>query len=466
MRRAETIVKSIDDRAIGKPLADRSVLYVAAATSKKALGDFARELPRARAGRVLWVETESALDETQAALREGGDGVRAVCLIGDHRTLPFARLDDPCGFDSALLSDSPYGMHRTPSLEERFAGELLPLVPVTRVPALDGRLVERLLGAAEDDARERSWRGGVVVSAAVWREATTAVLRSLETDVDLTLSPPGARGDVEDQLSRRPARVLFNVHGTDQDAVWLGEGEGVFPEVLRVADVNVADNALVVSEACYGASLADGGDAIAPRFLAAGASCFFGSTIIAWGSSRGGPPALADDLAREIFHALDAGDDAGQALARARHALLEAALSSGEGLSAPLHNTLLSFVAYGAPGRATDLGQGKVTSAQRSDVLAEARESLRRRMAPAAWRLVSSGRVAFAALAQTYGAMVTDALRDLLGATPADARVVKYLAISGERATVLASARSGGRVRHAIVELTAAGQVARRLVSR
>src|SRR5436305_1174358 len=83
------------------------------------------------------------------------------------------------------------------------------------------------------------------------------------------------RAAVEASLARRGGRIFFNVHGTDQDAVWLGEGGGRYPEVLRSPAANAAESAIVVSEACYGASLFGGfGPPIAGRFLANGAGAF------------------------------------------------------------------------------------------------------------------------------------------------------------------------------------------------
>jgi hypothetical protein len=373
-----------------------------------------------------------------------------VCLVGDHDALPFARLDDPCGFDEALWTDAPYGMPHTPTATERFAGDLLPTIPVSRLPTADAAQVRRLLAGAPLCGH---WRGGLGVAAEVWREAAGAVLDAVGGKAPL-LSPPGERAQVEAALGARPGRLYFNVHGTEQEAAWYGEGDGRFPEVLRAPGVRVADDAVVVSEACYGAML--GTDAIAPTFLGEGAGCFLGSTIIAWGSPRHGPPTMADHLAQYFFRALDEGVPSAAALQRARLELLAA----GGGMSAPLHNTLLSFVVYGPPQRAGERAPGAALRA--------AREALRQRLAPDAWEVLSSGRVRLSALAAQVrgGDAVARHVEALLGVPATDARLVRYRTPAGEQASVFATARSGPLVRRAGADVDAQGRVVRSFVSR
>jgi hypothetical protein len=257
--------------------------------------------------------------------------------------------------------------------------------------------------------------------------------------------------------------------------VWLGEGDGRFPEVLRPPGARAADDAVIFSEACYGATLAEGGGSIAPAFLAAGARVFVGSTIIAWGAGRGGAPCLADELAARFFLALDRGLPPGAALEEARLAMLEAALASGGGLSAPLHNTLLSFTLYGHPGLARPAhGAAGIAAARATEsksALADARDRLRRRLSPDAWAVVSSGRSTLEAVAAGLrdGDTVTRRLTELLGTAPAHAHVVRYAATkarAAERSTVFAETAGGRFARRAGVDLDADGRVTLAFVSR
>ena len=451
----------------------RATLWVApaalAGTLSAALG---REID------VLCVRPGDAIATVQAALREAGARLpAAVCLVGDDGAVPFARLPDPTGYDDALLTDVLYGMRDVPDEAARRAGDVLPDVPVTRIPSVDPAVVTRVLAAGARLAD--SWSGGLAVSAAVWERASGDVLRDVGADPRLHLAPPGSRDDVTAGLATGPGRLYWNVHGTDQDAVWLGEGDGRYPEVLRPEDVPTFPGApgtapVVTSEACYGATLADGAGSIAPTFLARGAGAFLGSTVIAWGGPPGAPPALADVLVARVWRALDAGLGLADALQTARSALLEAALDRDGGLPAPLHNTLLSFVAYGAPHAAV---AGARAVAPRSPsrpssrpatpraagdgVLATTRESLRARLDPGSWRVVSSGRESVASLARGFreGLALTRRLEALLGALPADARVVRYDLAGTPRALVTAEVPAGPVPRRAALDVDGDGRL-------
>jgi hypothetical protein len=440
--------------------AEKNVLYVMPASQRNALGDLV-----GRSDKALWVDPDSALLAVQAAVADRTrTGLRAVCLIGDHEALPFGELVDPSGYDQQLLTDSVYGMPRTPTEPERMAGDLLPEVPVSRIPSIDPTLVRRLLRVG--DRLCPDWRAGVAVSAAVWSQASSEVLRLLGADLKLELSPPRERPEVERDLAERPGRVYFNVHGTDQDAVWLGEGDGRYPEVLRPPGVQVAENAIIFSEACYGATLADGRGSIAPAFLAAGAGCFVGSTIIAWGGGPDSPPCLADQMAFHFYRLVSEGVPLAEALHGARLTVAEGALADGV-IDVPLHNTLLSFVAYGAPfARATPTR--RAIGADSRSALQEARDRLRRRMSPGAWQILSSGRVTMRALATEFrlGSTVARRLEELLGTGPHEAQVTRYQVGSSQRATITAAAKAGRWPRHAALRVDQDGHVLESFVSR
>ena len=410
----------------------------------------------------LIVDAKSALSAVQSALRTDVQRkIRAVCLVGDDHDLPFVRLEDPCGYDAAVLTDAPYGMRETPSAEERFAGDVLPDVPVTRIPTRDPETVRRSL---EEAPLASAWETGLIVSCAVWDVPTRAVAAAIGARCALHLSPPHERPAIEDALGRKPTRLLFNVHGSDQEMTWYGQGDGHYPELLRSPGVRVADHGVVVSEACYGATLVERGACIAPTFLGRGSGAFFGSTIIAWGAGPGGDPILADELARRIFQAIDAGHSTAEALHRAKHDMIAQALSTDGGLSAPLHNTLLSFVAYGAPHRRSI----RTSTAKPLPTLDDARASLQRRLTPGAWSILSSGRTTMAAIRAGLrsGDSVLKRAEQLLGRAPEDTRTIRYRAPGGERTSVLAHARSGAVVHRTVIDVASDGRILREAVSR
>jgi hypothetical protein len=276
--------------------------------------------------------------------------LEAVCLLGSDNTLPHHRFDDPCGQDECLPSDAPYGMMRTPNQEERFQGLVLPLIPVCRIPFDDPKQIEPFLAIGAELCD--SWDDGLAVTAQVWTEASSAVLAAINPtgDVQLHAVPPKGHNDIGSEIKATTGRCYFNVHGSDQTTAWFGEGNGQGPEAFNPVLVKIAPRGIAVSEACYGAFIDEDGEGISRSFLQAGAGCFVGSTIIAWGPTR--PPiGCADEIVTGFYGALDQGKGVAKALVQAKEKMLQSYQHSDGSwsLEPTQHNTLLSFIAYGSP---------------------------------------------------------------------------------------------------------------------
>ncbi len=452
------------------PRAAGGVLYVLPEAAPRALETFLGgrgEVLRVGAGE------QAALGAVQARL--AGALPEAVCLLGADHELPMCRLADPSGNDDAVLTDNFYGRRASPSEAERFTGELLPEVPVSRIPSLDPALVLRLHDDAEGLAA--GWGQGFALSAAVWEVASRGVAERLygAAGPRLLLAPPADHAQVAAALGRGPGRLYFNVHGSGDEPVWVGEGPGkAYPRVLGLDIPSVAPRAIVVSEACYGAMVFPEDGGIGERFLRAGAGAFVGSSIIAWGGAAGSPPMLADLIVTGFYDALDGGAAAGAALLEAKRALLAPHLEAGEALEPSLHNTLLTFVHYGAPlarvpgaarkapaapapralgpaaprgpggGSALDRIRARMGGAAGGSALGGARDRIAARLSPAEYRTLSAGRVALAQLPAEFRghAQITAELSGLLGAPPSDLHVFRYQA--GPRRLAQLTARHAG----------------------
>ena len=144
-------------------------------------------------------------------------------------------------------------------------------------------LQERLLRMRGD--LPETWLGGLAVTCAIWVGASKAVLRAIaRTDrPGLTQVPPRDSDAVAAMMDEETHRLYFNVHGSNQVAYWVGDDHSVAPPALRPGDIRVAPNAILVSEACYGARHdQDDGTPISTSFFNAGGGAFVGSTIIAF----------------------------------------------------------------------------------------------------------------------------------------------------------------------------------------
>lgn len=330
------------------------VLYVAPVSAQKALQRLLFSVHSAQRGEMLWVEKNSALEQVQGKIREKRGKISSVCILGTDDDIPHVRWENPvlhaAGFEE-VETDNPYGMLSSPDQAERMTGHLINDIPVTRIPSLDFDLLSRLLRLHKDIPK--GWGKSLSVSAEVWEGATRYTMQHTQGDQErLLVSPPSTTEDVAAVLRQTPKeRLLFNVHGHNIVPDWYGEGQGDSPVVCTADAVCVAPNAVVFSEACYGAMVADPHRSIALRFLQRGASCFVGSTIVAWGSAhkemaRG---SAADLLAQFFYGYIDQGFPLGEALRAAKLQLLEESQDDNGVISPMIHNTLASFVAYGAP---------------------------------------------------------------------------------------------------------------------
>jgi hypothetical protein len=176
---------------------------------------------------------------------------------------------------------------------------------------------------------------------------------------------------------------------------------------------------------------------------------------------------LADELATAFYQLLDEGMEVGEASLRAKMTLLERALERDGGVSAPLHNTLLSFTAYGSP--TARAASPRAAGAKPRSVLDSARAALERRMAlHGGWQVVSSGRATMRSIAAQYreGPSVEARLAALLGSAPSEAHLLRYRAPEGERATITASMKKNAQVFLVAVNVDRDGRVLQSFVSR
>jgi len=332
------------------------VLYVAPASAKNDLRSVFYKIHRANRGDVIWVDKDSALETVQSELQKKAKRISAVCLLGTDADIPHIRWENPVqgGMAGAedVETDNPYGMFSNPTKEERMTGHVINDIPVTRIPSTNPKLIQRLLGLHKDLAS--TWDNGLVVSAAVWEGPSRYTVQqySASSNIPTLLSPPDVNETVSEQLqSRIPSRLMFNVHGSDMAADWYGHGNNGQPVALTPTGVEVAEHAVVLAEACYGAMVGENAPSIALEFLEHGAGCFVGSTIIAWGAvgTHTHKGSSADAIAEYFFHFLDQGIPTGEALRATKLRILHEEQDENGVINAMTHNTLASFIVYGAP---------------------------------------------------------------------------------------------------------------------
>jgi len=276
----------------------------------------------------------------------------AVCLVGGGDIVPFFALPNPADDpDGALLSDAPYASR---------ADDLFhPVRAVSRLPDLApehaGQFVQAALSAMRASGSASVSTTGAGYTASIWREAAQEVFSLLGPPQSVRMSPPWSADDYRQLHLPWATFRYYNLHGKPDGVVWYGQKDPMlaanyadFPVALRAHDITPAHalRSIVITEACYGASLEPG--SIASRFLGLGCSAFLGSSAMAYGAIA--PPVTgADLLVKEFLRYMLAGLPAGQALQRARTAFSATMMAEQGFLDGEDQKTVLSFLLLGNP---------------------------------------------------------------------------------------------------------------------
>jgi Tfp pilus assembly protein PilF len=299
-------------------------------------------------------------------------------LIGGDDSIPFHRLPNPLHDDDPLIcSDTPYGSDD--------AGYLLPHRVVARLPDGAGAepgllltLLDQMIdyhsggGAYQKRAGLRlALLGGRRAAAApeggpkagysaeIWQAAARSVLDALDPAAPLTTSPP-LDADALASNAWIDERVLYiNLHGAAGLPNWYGQPEAIWPGAATRLPIALrpdqlggrsAAGGLLISEACYGAEIADRGpeSSIPLRALAEGMLACVGATASSY-ASLATPLLGADLLCQRLLARLAAGASIGEALHQARLEFAQTMYRRQGYLDDVDVKTLMEFVLLGDP---------------------------------------------------------------------------------------------------------------------
>jgi hypothetical protein len=320
------------------------------------------------------LQVKKTIDGLDGCLNEQGKEVRYLLIVGGDSIVPFHRLPNPIeDQDADVPSDNPYASRdgnyliperavgRMPDGEGEGIGFLRSLIRTAtsghRQAAATKNLWSALFGALRPARPDEQNGHSLGYSASIWRKASRAVFDVIGDGRQLRTSPPLTYPELE--IAGCPHFNYFNLHGIEDGANWYGQRDSLFPAdyplfpvALRPQDLGVVEqaNAVVFSEACYGANIVgkDTDSSIALRFLSLQALALVGSTRIAYGSVA--PPLLgADLLGRYFWEGLQARLCVGEALKYAKVNLTRAMQDFQGYLDGEDQKTLVSFVLYGDP---------------------------------------------------------------------------------------------------------------------
>ena len=307
---------------------------------------------------------QAARQAVQRLLPRGD--LKYVCLIGDWSEVPPFKVDNPSrpcrGQDPFCWTDALYGL-RDAYQPEDILTAIAP-VAVGRIPSTDMAIVLPALLEAPVSV-DPGVAFAFAVSAQCWSEATQTIVQGFTDSTSagqlfdapdfsglsskgVLASPDWEEDDLRREISDAGispgAVLLFNVHGSADEPHWVGEGDWGYTEIMQTDTVEDFNQAILLSEACYGGAMGYDEPSMVESFFTKGGKAFVGCSVIAWGSS-GSALCGADLIALHFFKALREGQAFGEALNSAKRATLDATYVHDE----VSQKTVLSFNLFGAP---------------------------------------------------------------------------------------------------------------------
>lgn len=275
---------------------------------------------------------------------------RYFTIIGGHTVIPFHIVPNPAlDQDKSIYTDNPYA--------SQDADILLPGRALGRLPDDNSNaptfLIQLLETVTSRIKKARSSSFGC--SAQVFAYAADNVFDSVRYGEQLNVSPPVLSSNLDPPSIQHRKFMYFDLHGNEDTKYWFGQGNqdnsedpiAFSPDNLEGANV---ENAIVYSEACYGANIVDKSvdDAICLKFLQKKAACFVGSTKIVYGAYK--PPiSEADILGLKFLERIKEGLAFGDAFLMARRDYAREAIANSNTLTPKDMKTLLEYVLYADP---------------------------------------------------------------------------------------------------------------------
>lgn len=270
---------------------------------------------------------------------KNSDSRDSFLIIGGHKLFPFYEAENPAGDgDRVVWTDNYYAStDGDPLLPERAIGRL----PDGNNPDFLKNQIKKL------NTKDTEMESCFGLSAAVWKKASLYVYQVI-SDEKLLLSPPENHETIE--ISEDTGKLYFNLHGSDRSNKWYGQGDGRYPVALTPGNVPELNDALLYTEACYGAYTIgkEISQSLALTFLESGVRYFVGSTTIAYGP-RKPPPAEADLIGYLFFKEVLSGKSIGESLLEAKHKFFREMIERQGFLDPNDKKTLLQFVLFGNP---------------------------------------------------------------------------------------------------------------------
>ena len=320
-------------------------------------------------------QIHQALVKLDTNLKENGQMIGALLIVGGDDVVPFFSLKNPTGdSDTNVPSDAPYGAVDSDRCYEM-------QWPVGRIPGDGskdpGLLLEQLrniqdyhilrystqktdLSKKKSGAKTAKKTGKCFgYTCAAWITPSTIVYKTISDTSSLSVSPATTSSNFPLSAFDSCDFAYFNLHGIKGQPNWYGQKKNNdtssgprIPTALEISNVANIQNTprIVFAECCYGAETPNRleSNCMSLHFLGKATRVFIGSTTIAYGALNADLTA-ADLLGYLFWKHLLTGISCGEAFRRAKKNLATEMEQKNGGLDSEIQKTLLSFVFYGDP---------------------------------------------------------------------------------------------------------------------
>ncbi len=273
--------------------------------------------------------------------------LKYLLIVGGHQIIPFHTIQQSHvdNSDHLVYSDAPYA-----SSDNDF---LLPEWIVGRIP--DGKSndsnfliseLETAINAHSSHTNHKVKSMGCVASS--WQLPSQRIYENISQSHSLLINPSTtvSSNNIKDCLYH-----YFNLHGNQTSKFWYGaDGRNLSAAVSTdVINTTKVPNAIVISQACYGAYIIQKNpdNAISLMYLKMGAKCVIGSTATAYGNNGTSPILYYSDLIADKFlRKIACGKKCGDAFIETKIEYYQESLQNNDKYA---EKTLIEFVLYGDP---------------------------------------------------------------------------------------------------------------------
>lgn len=241
-----------------------------------------------------------------------------LIILGDSNIFGSCRWANECyDGDDYIDSDLPY---ITLDINNPWSGRSYNFnnaVRVGRIPASkeDNYLLAKLYMGNVDNFNIINEINSFGLSTESWNDLSKSIYEKIgfnNSNSKFIFSPPFEINESNRNITNKKNLLYFNVHGSNVDNYWYGEGKGQFLKAFSSDYLSLETNGYVLgTEACYGAKSVDK-RSILNNALKTGCIAFLGSSKIAYGTSTRLRPSCADivvgTFVERVYNGYTAGD--------------------------------------------------------------------------------------------------------------------------------------------------------------